>query len=235
VTTIITRSQETLTEKLVPAKVKWYRRQLSAWGKHFLRDFPWRRTCDPYAIFIAEFMLQKTDAETVAPIYTTFLSRYPTLVDLSAASVEEVAEIFKPLGLFFRAQRLMLSVEIVREQYAGKIPNSEKILLELPGIGPYTARSICANAFARPLAVLDTNVARILERFFGLKGDRVKSRCKILWRAAELVAPTRNVALWNLTLLDFGAMVCMARNPLCDRCPLQKQCNYSNSRLSLEK
>jgi A/G-specific adenine glycosylase len=118
------------------------------------------------------------------------------------------------------------TTQILLEKYTGKIPACEKQLLELPGIGIYTARSICANAFDQPLAILDTNVARILERFFNLQGERVKSRCKILWGAAERIAPSQKVSIWNLTLLDFGAMVCTARNPACHRCPLQKQCSY---------
>jgi A/G-specific adenine glycosylase len=215
-----------IEENLTPVKVKWFRHQLSAWAKQNLRDFPWRRTSNPYALFIAEFMLQKTDAQTVAPIYEAFLSKYPTLQDLKTATIEDIAQILKPLGLFFRAERLYQSAQIILDKYEGKIPDSEKLLLELPGIGIYTARSICANAFDQPLAILDTNVARILERFFGLKGDRVKSRCKLLWRTAELVAPARKVAIWNLTLLDFGALVCTARNPLCSQCPLQKKCNF---------
>jgi A/G-specific adenine glycosylase len=215
-----------IEENLTPANVKWFRQQLSAWAKQNLRDFPWRRTSNPYALFIAEFMLQKTDAQTVAPIYEAFLSKYPTLQDLKAATVEDIAQILKPLGLFFRAERLDRSAGIILDKYEGKIPDSEKLLLELPGIGIYTARAICANAFDQPLAILDTNVARILERFFGLKGDRVKSRCKLLWRTAQLVAPAKKVAIWNLTLLDFGAMVCTARNPLCSQCPLQKKCNF---------
>lgn len=215
-----------IEKNLTPANVKWFRQQLSAWAKQNLRDFPWRRTSNPYALFIAEFMLQKTDAQTVAPIYEAFLSKYPTLQNLKAATVEDIAQILKPLGLFFRAERLYQSAQIILDKYEGKIPDSEKLLLELPGIGIYTARSICANAFDQPLAILDTNVARILERFFGLKGDRVKSRCKLLWRTAELVAPAKKVAIWNLTLLDFGAMVCTARNPLCSQCPLQNKCNF---------
>lgn len=99
-------------------------------------------------------------------------------------------------------------------------------LLQLPGVGLYTARSICANAFSQPKAVLDTNVARILERFFGLIGNRVKSRCKLLWKTAEEVAPTTDVSRWNLTLLDFGAAICTAKNPQCADCPLRDRCHY---------
>jgi A/G-specific adenine glycosylase len=207
-------------------KSQWFCRRLQDWAKHNLRDFPWRRTRDPYAIFIAEFLLQKTSAETVAPIYEEFLQRYPNPETLAAASVEEIAPLLQPLGLFFRAERLCQSIQIVCRDGEGKIPATEAELLQLPGVGKYTARSILAHAFDRPAAVLDTNVARILERFFGLQGDRVKSRCKILWAAAEEIAPSRNVGRWNLTLLDFGAAVCTARNPRCGECLLRKRCDY---------
>jgi A/G-specific adenine glycosylase len=207
-------------------KVKWFRKQLSAWETNNLRDFPWRQTTDPYSIFVAEFLLQKTVAATASPIYEAFLERYPSLEVLASASVEEVAQLLQPLGLSFRAERLCRSAKIVAEKHRGIIPASEEELLSLPGIGKYSARAICANAFGQPSAVLDTNVARIFERFFGLQGERVKSRCKILWATADAIAPKKEVSRWNLTLLDFGALVCTARKPHCGECPLQKKCCY---------
>ncbi|HEY9607407.1 MAG TPA: hypothetical protein V6C85_37830 [Allocoleopsis sp.] len=221
-----------MVEHLEQSKIEWFRRQLRAWADRNLRDFPWRRTSDPYAIFVAEFLLQKTGAATASPIYQTFMSRYPTLEALAAAPVEDVACLLQPLGLSFRSDRLRQSAQIVLEQDNGKIPSTEAQLLTLPGVGKYTARSICANAFGQPLAVLDTNVARILERFFGLQGNRVKSRCKLLWHWAEQVAPETEVGRWNLTLLDFGAIVCAAKHPRCTDCPLQQQCHYFSDRTS---
>lgn len=207
-------------------KTNWFRQRLSEWAASNLRDFLWRRTADPYSIFVAEFLLQKTVASTASPIYEAFLVRYPTLDALAVASVEDVALLLQPLGLSFRAERLCRSARIVVDKYGGSIPTSEAELLLLPGIGKYTARSICANAFGQPAAVLDTNVARIVERFFGLQGERVKSRCKILWSAAEAIAPDKEVSRWNLTLLDFGAAICTARKPRCGECPLQEKCSY---------
>ncbi|MDY6936270.1 MAG: A/G-specific adenine glycosylase [Cyanobacteriota bacterium] len=209
---------------LEPDRLQWFRRRLRSWGKENLRDFPWRRTQDPYRLFVAEFLLQKTNAATVAPIYETLIDRYPYPEQLAAVPIEEVAQILKPLGLFFRAERLSQSIETIVRSNGGRIPKTEAALLELPGVGKYTARAILAGAFNRRAAVLDTNVARILERFFGIEGERVKSRCKLLWAAADEAAPTRYVGRWNLTLLDFGAAVCTARNPQCDRCPLSRQC-----------
>ena len=191
--------------------IKWFRDCLLTWAKQNLRDYPWRRTSEPYNILVAEFLLQRTDADTVAPIYKTFLNCYPSVDKIAIAPVEEIAELLQPLGLFFRAERLSETAKIVTDKYEGKVPELETELLKLTGIGKYTARAIISQAFDRPAAVMDTNVARILERFFGIKGERVKSRCKILWSAADTVAPDTDVGHWNLSLLDFGAKVCTAR------------------------
>ena len=212
--------------ELETEKTKWFRQQLAVWAAGNLRDFPWRRTTDPYSIFVAEFLLQKTVAATASPIYEVFLMRYPTLEDLASASVQEVAKLLQPLGLSFRAERLCRSAKIVAEKNGGIVPASEGELLALPGVGKYTARSILANAYEQAAAVLDTNVARIIERFFGIQGERVKSRCKILWAAADAIAPEKEVSKWNLTLLDFGALVCTARKPRCEVCPLSEECCY---------
>lgn len=208
------------------AKLKWFRRKVQAWAKLHKRQFPWRNTKDPYAILVAEFLLQKTNAPLVAPLYQAFMEQYPTISTLADAETEEVAKLLQPLGLSFRAERLHQSAKLILKEYAGKIPNKETQLLLLPGVGKYIARSVCANAFGQPKAVIDTNVARILERFFGLQGGRVKSRCQILWSAAEQVAPQTKVSAWNLGLFDFGAAVCTAKNPRCLECPLRQQCNY---------
>ncbi|MBE9122332.1 A/G-specific adenine glycosylase [Tychonema sp. LEGE 07199] len=210
-------------------KIKWFRRRLKVWARQNFRDFPWRHTCDPYAILVAEFLLQKTTAATVAPIYQAFVGRYPTISDLAAAPAAEVASLLQPLGLFFRAQKLQESARVIREKYRENVPRTEAELLELPGVGKYIARSVCANAFGQPKAVLDTNVARILQRFFGIDGGKVKSRSPELWQAAERVAPKQQVGYWNLGLLDFGAAVCTAKNPRCSECPLQQQCEYKIS------
>ena len=209
--------------------IKWFARRLLDWAEHNLRDYPWRSTSDPYSILVAEFLLQRTDADTVVPIYKIFLDCYPSVEKLAIASVEDIAKLLQPLGLFFRAERLSETAKIIREKYKGEIPQEETELLKLPGIGKYTARAICSQAFNRSTAVLDTNVARILERFFGIQGGRVKSRCKILWSAAETVAPDAEVGHWNLTLLDFGALTCTARKPKCSVCPVSAKCNWFNS------
>ena len=236
-------------------KIKWFQNRLLTWAEQNLRDYPWRKTysakelsaistiesnkrvlqepklytqasSNPYHVLVAEFLLQRTDADTVLPIYKAFITRYPTLAELAVADVSEITELLQPLGLFFRAERLSQTAKAITETYNRQIPQEEATLLKLPGIGKYTARAICSQAFDQPLAVLDTNVARIIERFFGIEGKRVKSRCKILWSAADEIAPQSDVGYWNLTLLDFGAKVCIARNPRCTECPLAQKCHW---------
>ncbi len=220
-----TEREARLAACLTSERVGWFRQKLRTWADANLRAFPWRRDRSPYAVFVAEFLLQKTDATTVAPIYESFLERYPDLAALTAASLADLQVRLQPLGLRFRAERLLQAATILRDRYGGSIPKDETALLALPGIGPYTARAICSQAFDLPAPVLDTNVARILERFFGLTGgDRVKSRCKLLWTAAERVAPAIAVGHWNLALIDFGALICTAQRPQCGSCPLQSRC-----------
>ncbi len=217
------------TNTIKSKNIQWFRNRLLIWAKDNLRDYPWRRTDRAYDILVAEFLLQKTDADTVAPVYESFLRRYHNLDSLAAADVEEIAELIKPLGLFFRAERLLQTARTIVEQHQGIIPDRETELLKLPGIGMYTARAILSQAFDKPTAVMDSNVARILERFFGIKGERVKSRCKILWSSADKIAPQKKVGYWNLILLDFGALICSARNPKCFQCPIALECCWLNS------
>jgi A/G-specific adenine glycosylase len=137
-------------EDLKNARVDWFRRQLSIWAESNLRDFPWRRTQEPYAIFIAESLLQKTEAATVAPIYEEFLLRYPTLESLAAADLDDIAQLLQPLGLLFRADRIHRSSHLILQEYKGKIPNDETELLKLPGIGKYAACAILFSSLRRP-------------------------------------------------------------------------------------
>jgi len=213
----------------------WLRARLQAWGRDHLRDFPWRRTRDPYALLVAEFLLQKTQAPTVVPYYRAMLARYPTLAALAAASETSVTELLAPLGLRGRARRLHQAAgQLLRDpSYGSRVPRQEAQLRQLPGVGPYVARAVLTNAFEQPVAVLDANVARLLERFFGIRGHRIKSRDRYLWELAERLTPAANTRVWNLTLIDFGALVCTPQKPRCDCCPLRRCCHYARQQAAL--
>jgi A/G-specific adenine glycosylase len=204
-------------------KVKWFRRKIKAWFPENRREFPWRETEDPYRILIAEIFLQRTRAENVVPVYRSFLERYPSLETLATATLEEIQNAIAPLGLEFRASQLQ---RLARQLPDGRIPRTEAKLRAMPGVGRYTANAVLAAAFHKRAPVLDTNVVRILERFFGLRGRGEKSRDDSLWQAAEAIAPQTNVREWNWALIDFGALVCTAVKPRCPVCPLQKKCDY---------
>ena len=122
-------------------------------------------------------MLQRTDADTVAPIYKAFLISYPTVSELAIANLENIAELLQPLGLFFRAERLLQTAKIVKDKYDGRVPQEEKELLKLPGIGKYTARAILSQVYDKPAAVMDTNVARIIEFRIGPRRKRYRMGC----------------------------------------------------------
>ncbi len=226
--------QEEIEDSLNETKQRWFQHRLTIWGKENLRIFPWRQTKDPYAILLAEFLLQQTDAPRVVPIYEQLTAKYPTLISLAQASVPEIADILKPLGLHYRALRLHQIAHLISEDpvFRGDIPNDEAKLIKLPGIGRYIARSICANAFNQPTAVVDTNVSRILQRFFGLVPRLKRARDdSFFWDRAQQIAPDTNISLWNLTLIDFGAIVCTFKNPRCTNCTLLQQCNYGRNLL----
>ncbi|WP_017324034.1 hypothetical protein [Synechococcus sp. PCC 7336] len=208
------------------ARLNWFRHHIKAWAKYNTRDFPWRRTREPYKIFIAEFLLQKTDADRVVPIYDRFLVQYPNLDRLARADVAELERLLAPLGLRFRAERLHQSAHLLIQDYRSRIPKRETELLALPGVGPYTAKAICACAHGQRTPVLDVNVARILGRFFGLPLLRLPQRDPDYKALAELVAPQRRVDRWNLALLDFGALVCKAKRPKCGDCSLRRRCEF---------
>jgi len=209
----------------------WFRQVILDWAEINLRDFAWRHTCDPYAIFVAEFLLQQTDAPRVVPVYERFIEKYPTLASLADAPQAAVVELLHPLGFHFRARRLhrIAQLLIADSTNAGRIPANEDELLRLPGVGPYVARSVCSNAFHQSLAIIDTNVSRIIMRFFGFSTSRARPRNDpMLWAFAQQIAPSFDVPHWNLALLDFGALTCTARNPRCSDCPLVANCCYKS-------
>jgi len=202
-----TPSQKTFVRRLL----RWYRRR----G----RSLPWRRTTDPYRILVSEVMLQQTQVERVIPKYREFLRRYPSIEDLARAQVQEVREVWYPLGYNIRPVRLWEIANAVVRRYDGQIPAQRDRLLALKGIGPYTAGAVLAFAYGRRVPVLDTNVRRVLQRVF--YGRRMPDR--VLWRLAARLLP-RNAYDFNQALMDFGATLCTARAPQCPVCPMRDVC-----------
>ena len=208
-----------------PQARRRFRRTLLNWYAAHGRDLPWRRTDDPYHILVSEIMLQQTQVERVLPKYDEWLKKFPSLVALAAAPVDEVTETWYPLGYNIRPRRLHAIARESVERYGGRLPSDEETLRSFKGIGPYTAGAILSFAFRRPAAILDTNVARVLFRVFVGRGHaRSHAMRRRLWKISEALVPRRDAFDFNQALMDFGATVCVARKPLCLVCPMARMC-----------
>jgi len=209
------------------ADAAYFRRRLRAWFRKNARQFPWRQTSNPYHILLAEVLLQKTDARKVVPVYLRMVKDFPTLQSLPAARVERLSRLLAPLGLDYRADRLRRITAALIRDHGGSVPATEEALMLLPGIGRYIARAISAQGFSQRKAVLDTNVVRVLRRFFGISSQKARARDDPqMWAVARSLLPRRSceAATWNWALLDFAALLCTYRRPACHICPVRRRC-----------
>ncbi len=196
------------------------RGRLLRWYERHRRALPWRRTRDPYRIWVAEVMLQQTQVATVLPYYRRFLRRLPDLQSLARASEEEVLALWSGLGYYRRARLLRQAAQALVEAHGGRLPRDPELLAALPGVGRYTAGAIASMAFGVPVPAVDGNVRRVLARLCGQRRPREAS----LWAlAARLVAGPRPGEL-NQALMELGATVCTPRSPSCNACPVRGAC-----------
>ena len=196
------------------------------WYDAHRRDLPWRRTQDPFAIWISEAMLQQTRVETVIPYWERFLEAFPDVESLARADLDDVYALWTGLGYYSRARNLKAAAEQVVESYGGRLPDSAAELRKLKGIGPYTAGAVASIAFDREEPLVDGNVIRVFTRLFGIREDSAtKSVQDKLWQiAAELVQGSRPGDL-NQALMELGATLCTPRSPGCTTCPLRRTCD----------
>lgn len=200
-------------------------RRLLAWYDEQARDLPWRRTQDPYRIWVSEVMLQQTRVETVVPYYERWLRAFPDIQQLAAASVGHVLQIWEGLGYYARARNLHRAAAMVATEYGGQLPANADALQRLPGIGRYTAGAIASIAFGAREPVLDGNVKRVLARLFDLTFDiRSASGAQQLWALAEQLVPPLRPGDFNQALMELGALVCTSGEPACRDCPLRTIC-----------
>ena len=190
------------------------------------RALPWRKTKNPYAIWISEIMLQQTQVSTVVPYYERWMKKFQTVQSLAGASLTEVFKAWEGLGYYRRARNLHETAKTVCEKFGGKFPDSKEELLKLPGIGRYTAGAVSCIAFGNPDPVLDGNVKRVLARIFALRDPVDTGRGeKKLWEIAEnLVKESKSPGDFNQALMELGALVCLPENPQCGVCPVEKSC-----------
>jgi A/G-specific adenine glycosylase len=200
---------------------------LIAWFARNARDLPWRRTHDPYAIWISEIMLQQTQVKTVIPYFERWMKQLPTLAAFARARPQKVLKLWEGLGYYSRVRNAQAAAQLIMREHGGRFPQKFNEILALPGIGRYTAGAISSIAFNQPEPILDGNVIRVLSRIFGVEGDaRDKKTNATLWElAGDLVSvdPTRCSEL-NQSLMELGALVCTPRQPDCVICPAKRFC-----------
>ena len=192
-----------------------------AWWAGDRRDLPWRRTRDPWAVLVSEVMLQQTQVDRVIPKWTAFLDRFPDPARCAAAPVRAVIDAWAGLGYNRRGVALHRCARVVVDEHDGRLPMDLAALLALPGIGPYTARAVLAFAGEQDVAVVDTNVARVLARQAGRPLRLVEVQAD-----ADALVPSGQGWAWNQAMLDLGATVCRARAPDCGRCPVATSCAW---------
>lgn len=201
------------------------RRALLDWYAGARRDLPWRRTQDPYAIWLSEVMLQQTRVEAVIDYWQRFLERFPTLPELAAADGDEVLAKWSGLGYYRRARALHAAAQVVVAEHGGRLPADALALAALPGFGPYTVGAVGSIAFGLRLALVDGNVARVLTRLFGIEGVPSAGVAKrVVWQRAEELLPAGDAGTWNQALMELGALVCKPTSPGCTSCPVAKFC-----------
>jgi A/G-specific adenine glycosylase len=217
-------SRDQKTKKLVPLLLDWFAKNA--------RDLPWRRTRDPYAIWVSEIMLQQTQVKTVIPFWNRWLRELPTIKSVADASSGKIHKLWEGLGYYTRVRNLQKAAQVIVEKHDGKFPEHFDDVLALPGIGRYTAGAICSIAFNQPTPLLDGNVIRVFTRIFGItENPKEKIANAKLWKLAEeLVSQAaterqkNTCSHLNQSLMELGALICSPRNPQCLICPVQKLC-----------
>jgi len=216
--------------KLRPATLH---RVLGGWYTRNRRDLPWRRTRDPYRIWVSEVMLQQTTVRAVTPYYEAFVARFPALEDLAAAREEEVLAAWSGLGYYHRARNLHRGARHVAERHAARFPKTLEAALAIPGVGLYTASAVLSIAYGLPLPVVDGNVRRVLARLFALRGPEGR-RDGPFYNLAEEMLDRDTPGDWNQALMELGATVCTPRRPACPACPLRASCRARSLGLAEE-
>jgi A/G-specific adenine glycosylase len=205
---------------------------LLKWWRKNKRDFPWRHTKDPYSVLVAEMLLRKTTAQQVERLYSSFLAMYPNPKMLAEADKKNLEILLRPLGMERKRAELFKKFGLaVEEKHNGKIPSELCGLLKLPGVGMYAANAVLSFSYSKDVPLLDTNFIRVVQRVFGVKSQKPRPReDKKMWSFAQSLIPPGNSRNFNLAVLDFAALMCKARKPKCESCPIKVVCSYYKNR-----
>ena len=208
------------------SKTELIKKSLIIWGKSHFRNFPWRISKDPYRIMIAEFMLHRTKAEQVVPVYNEFILRYPDIFSLSCEDYSDLKMVTEHLGLHWRARHFIEAAKYIVEKYDGKFPKTTEELRSIPGFGEYITGAICTICLKRPYPVVDSNIARFIARVYGIESSGELRRNKEIIELARSLFKVRAPGQFLFSILDFTAEVCVARNPHHSVCPFKNICLY---------
>ena len=205
----------------------YFQQNLLAWYTESGRDLPWRQTSDPYQILVSEIMLHQTQVDRVLPKYLQWIRTYPSFQALAAAPLSEVEALWRPLGYNFRPIRLHNIAQRVIDEFNGQLPNTLEELTAIKGIGRYTAGAILSFAFHKDAPIVDTNIRRVIQRLFNIQGNSFRAPAKKhIWQIAEAMIPQGHAYTFNQAIMDFGALVCVARNPHCQTCFMNGHCRF---------
>ncbi|HBK71280.1 MAG TPA: A/G-specific adenine glycosylase [Flavobacteriaceae bacterium] len=200
-------------------------KQLIYWYLQNKRDLPWRKTSNPYHIWISEIILQQTRVDQGLDYYKRFIATFPTINNLAKAKEEAVLKLWQGLGYYSRARNLHFSAQYIVNELDGKFPSSYKELLKLKGVGDYTASAIASICYNEVTAVVDGNVYRVLARYFGIRTSTNSTKgIKEFKQLAQELIDTKDPATFNQAIMEFGAIQCKPKNPNCNNCPLNTSC-----------
>lgn len=207
-----------------------FRENLLRWFKSNRRDYPWRHEREPYKVIISEVMLQKTNADRVAEVYSKFVERFPDLQSLVRSEDQELMHIMQPLGLHYKASRLKGLAKLILGEFGGAVPSEKRDLLMLPGVGEYIANAVLCFGFSKRVPLVDSNVVSLYQRILGFQSVKKRPReDEKIWNLAENMLPLEHYQEYNWALLDFCAKICCIRRPKCDSCPVSVSCSQLRS------
>lgn len=204
--------------------MKNFSKKLIFWYNKSARDLPWRRTKDPYKIWISEVMLQQTTVNAVIPYYERWIKEFPTVNDVAQVPLQRILKSWQGLGYYSRAKNIHKAAQIICKEYQGKLPNDFERIRKLPGFGHYTTGAVLSIAFGKRYPIVDANVRRVLMRFLALEGFADTSQDKQILKFLEKVLPQKDISSFNQALMELGALVCRNREALCLLCPLRENC-----------
>ncbi len=219
------RIDTTSPAEVPPALRGWVRRRLTCWFAKHARDLPWRKSRDPFAIWVSEIMLQQTQVATVIPYFQRFLEAFPTVRTLAAADEQQVLRLWEGLGYYRRARDLHQAARRLVAEHGGLIPDDPDLFRSLPGVGRYTVGAVLSQAYDRRLPIIEANSQRVLCRLLGIREDpRGPAVQRRLWQTARELLPRRGSGDFNQALMELGALVCTPAGTACAACPLARHC-----------